>query len=166
MHQVTADKSTVASHDPDADSDVYIMFHLPTPHSDPLAVKVSLNGVRVEMEVDTRATLSIISKATYHELWPPPNTPPLQPTTAREPITVEGSLDVRVAYQNQSLQSSMLVVDGDGPSLLGRDWLEHLTLDWPKLHALHSLKPSCVKISWIAIPQCLRIVWAACRIPL
>ena len=152
-HQVTADKSTVAAHNPDADPNVYTMFHLPTPRSDPLAVKVSLNGVPVEMEVDTGATLSIISKATYHKLWPPPSTPSLQPTTARlktyytgEPITVEGSLDVRVAYQNQSLQSSVLVVDGDGPSLLGRDWLEHLILDWPKLHALHSLKPSCQDI--------------------
>ena len=40
----------------------------------------------------------------------------------------------------------MLVIDGDGPSLFGRDWLEHLILDWPKLHALHSLKPSCQDI--------------------
>ena len=151
-HQVTADKLPVATHEPDADSNAYTMFHLPTPRSDPLAVKVSLNGVPVEMEVDTGATLSIISKATYHKLWPPPSTPPLQPTTAclktytGEPITVEGSLDVQVTYQNQTLQSSVLVVGGDGPSLFGRNWLEHLVLDWPKLHALHSLKPSCQDI--------------------
>ena len=101
-HQVMiiADKSTVAGHDLDADSNVYAMFHLPTPRSDPLAVKVSLNGVPVEVEVDTGATLSIISKATYHKLWPPLSAPSLQPTTVSlktytgEPITVEESLAV------------------------------------------------------------------------
>lgn len=30
-----------------------------------------------------------------------------------------------------------MVVDMDGPSLLGRNWLSKLTLDWSVLHYLH-----------------------------
>ena len=38
-------------------------------------------------------------------------------------IEVLGSIDVNVTYQNQKKQLFLLVVSGDGPSLLGQDWL-------------------------------------------
>ena len=38
-------------------------------------------------------------------------------------IEVLGSIDVNVTYQNQKKQLILLVISGDGPSLLGQDWL-------------------------------------------
>jgi hypothetical protein len=42
-------------------------------------------------------------------------------------------LDVDVQYEQQKHK---LVVAGDGPGLLGRNWLQHLTLNWREIKAL------------------------------
>ena len=36
------------------------------------------------------------------------------------------------------LHLSVLVLTDDGPSMLGRDWLQHLKLDWKQINKLHS----------------------------
>ena len=36
--------------------------------------------------------------------------------------------------RNQKKQLTLLVVAGDGPSLLGRDWLTHIKIDWSNLY--------------------------------
>ena len=50
------------------------------------------------------------------------------------------SLSVRInfSFSTQQKQLSLLVVSGDGPSLLGRDWLTQLQLDWTAIHQLCS----------------------------
>ena len=100
-------------------------------------VKPRLNGVE---EVDTGASISLISERTYERLWPVHSAPAMQPTGANlrtytgERIEVLGKIDVEVAIRSQTAQLSLLVVKGSGPSLLGVDWLEKLKLDWNKLH--------------------------------
>jgi len=44
----------------------------------PMMVTVSLNGLEIEMEVDTGASLSVISETTYHNLWPAQNVPTMK----------------------------------------------------------------------------------------
>ena len=39
-----------------------------------------------------------------------------------------------VRYKTQSWDTDLLVVQGDGPSLLGRDWIQLLHLDWQTVH--------------------------------
>ena len=99
-----------------------------------MTVLVTLNGLETSMEVDTGAALSVMSEQTYRSLWPGQK-PPLHPTPARlktytgEHIGVKGKIRVHVLYQAQQADLDILVVTGKGPSLLGRDWLEHLRLD-------------------------------------
>jgi len=61
---------------------------------------------------------------------------PLQPTNTRlqtytsEKISVLGPLKVQVLHNSQTKHLSLLVIKGQGPSLLGRDWMNWLTLNW------------------------------------
>ena len=107
-----------------------------TPHSNPLMVTVEMDNTPVKMEVDTGATLSIMSYSTYSSTWPRDSTPEVKPTRAKlrtytgEAITVRGVVDVTVKYGGQEEDLTLVIVDGDGPTLLGRDWLQNLRLDW------------------------------------
>ena len=85
------------------------------------------------MEVDTGASVLVISMNTYKKLFP--NTS-LNASTLRlktytgKPMPVAGEIDVEVQYGSQVCTLFLTVVESSGPSLFGRDWLRHLTLDW------------------------------------
>ena len=110
----------------------------------PFTVSVVVNGTPLNMEVDTGAALSLISKATYDAAWSTESAPKLQPATVSlrtytgEPLTLVGTAMVSVEYRSQQEDLSLLVVEGSGPSLLGRDWLEKIRLDWSALHSIRS----------------------------
>ena len=122
----------------------YAMFYSGSGNPTPIQVTLSVSDVEVTMEVDTGAALSIISEDTYRRLWVQDNAPPLKPCTARlktytgEVISVKGALDVLVTHRGTSKQLSLVVVAGSGPSLMGRDWLQHITLDWKRLNFVRS----------------------------
>ena len=50
---------------------------------EPIQVIMQVNSVNLEMEVDTGASCSIISAATYGEPWPRDQAPPLYKTEKR-----------------------------------------------------------------------------------
>ena len=99
------------------------------------------------MEVDTGASLSLVSEATYRNLWHF-NIPQLQPTEkvlstyTGESLEVLGSLSVLVKYGKQKSQLELFIIAGSGPSLLGRDWLLAIKIDWSQLH--HMTVPSAL----------------------
>ena len=122
---------------------VYTLFHVPSARPCPMLVTVQLNQVPLEMEVDTGATASLISEATLKSLWPEGNSPPLQESVVKlrtytgEKLEVLGSLKVTVQLGTQLEELGILVVPGSGPSLLGRDWMQRIRLDW---HALNRVQ--------------------------
>ena len=95
------------------------------------------------MEIDTGAARSVISDNTFTQLWPKDLEPPLKPTNAAlkiytgENIKPLGIISVQVEVNNQKQQLELLVVLGNGPSLLGRDWLSQLRLDWAQIHHMN-----------------------------
>ena len=98
------------------------MHALSTSENHPLTVKVNINNVNLQMEVDTGATLSIISEKTYKRLWPIKRLTPLLKYSditwkmyAGEQIEVLGSIDINATYLNQKKQLLFLVVSGDDP---------------------------------------------------
>ena len=99
----------------------------------PITVDMEISGKALNMEVDTGAAVSIISKATYQKLF---SQVPLKSASIRlrtytgDPITVEGKMITQVKYGSQRKELSLIVVKGDGPSLFGRNWLDHFQLDW------------------------------------
>ena len=47
-------------------------------------------------------------------------------------------MDVGVKYGDQTVTLPLLVIKGEGPSLLGRNWLDVLKLDWHEIFWLHN----------------------------
>ena len=129
------------------------MFHTRASSSQPIQVTVKLNGIDATMEVDTGATLSIISEQTYKTLFTPVSAPRLEASAAHlkaytgEEIKILGQTTVTVSYNNQEKTLHLLVVAGTGPSLLGRDWLSQLKLDWNQINrVLTATSRSCDRI--------------------
>ena len=85
------------------------------------------------MELDTGTTVSLVSVKTFHQLFPGTE---LQPATIQlhsysgESISVKGQVEVEVRYGEQT---ALVVVNGEGPSLFGRDWMTEIKLDWKKI---------------------------------
>ena len=92
----------------------------------PFTVQVKLNDKPLCMELDTGATVSLISDTTFRELFPSAT---LQPTTTQlhsysgETITVMGQMEVKVTHGTQTVTLPLIVVSGNGPNLFGRDWM-------------------------------------------
>ena len=133
----------------------YSLFHTQGQNSPaPILVTLEVNGANLTMELDTGATLSIISEETYRTLFPTERAPSLKTSKAKlKTYTVEliqtlGEIEVTVQYKGQERKLSLLVVTGKGPSLLGRDWLKYLKLDWSQLNHLHTtgISASCQQI--------------------
>lgn len=103
----------------------------------PTRVSLAVDGCPLDMEVDTGAAVSIMSQTTFDELWPnwskAPSMVRLQ-LYSGEPISVVGSIEVAVEYQEQSAELPLVIVEGNGPTLLGRNWLKHIRLDWRGIH--------------------------------
>ena len=61
-------------------------------------------------------------------------------TYTGETIKIFGEVSVTVSINNQEEQLSLLVlvVEGDGPSFLGHDWLKTTKLVWARLHQVCS----------------------------
>ncbi len=44
-----------------------------------------------------------------------------------------GHIDVPVQYEKQNVTLPLVIVKGERPALLGRNWLEKIQLDWPNI---------------------------------
>ena len=91
--------------------------------------------------MDTGASISLMSERTFSKMWPGRT---LQPSTLKlrtylkETIPVVGCTTVNVNYNGQFCKLPLVVVAGGGPSLVGRDWLCHIRLDWRQINRVHN----------------------------
>ena len=109
----------------------------------PIMVDVKLDSKELKMELDTGAAVSLISEATYKQLWSERG-PRITPTNetlrgyAGDKLCVLGKLEVNVevpvsAEPSKRFRLPLFVVGGSGHNLFGRDWLQQVRLDWSGL---------------------------------
>ncbi|XP_072177830.1 uncharacterized protein [Diadema setosum] len=97
------------------------------------SVCVELGGAPVTMEIDTGASVSVIPEAVYMEKLKqiPLDAKRIELRSySGEKIPVLGSVQVPVTYKGQQADLPLVVVKGDKPALLGRNWLQTLKLNW------------------------------------
>ena len=88
---------------------------------------MTVQGQPLEMEIDTRASVSIVSKKAWTSVWKKGEAPlkdaKMLKTYTGEPVPVCGKLKVWVdTPDGRQLSLPLVVVAGSGPSL-GRDWI-------------------------------------------
>ena len=140
-HRVQDDDQS-SDHEDSSDNE-YLLHKLGERSSDPIEVQMLLNGKKLDMEVDTGAALSIISEATRKFMFADETLHPsslVLKTYTDERMEVMGTLNMQVQYGEQKKKLVLVVVGGNGPSLLGRNWLKHIKLDWSSIVAVRTIK--------------------------
>eukprot|EP00117_Sycon_ciliatum_P015218 scpid18577/ scgid6200/ Retrotransposable element Tf2 155 kDa protein type 1 len=105
----------------------------------PLYVPVEINGVTVEMEVDTGSGVTILTEKDFQQCNGDLNT--LQKSTvilrgfSGAEIKCIGEFPVPVTINGKTESVTVRVVATEGPSLLGRDLLNVFTLPWKQMLA-------------------------------
>ena len=120
----------------DREDEDFTIFKVGGQGLNPIVVTMGVNGQQLTMEVDTGAAVSVISDTTQAKLFPKcrlDSTSAILTTYTGEQMPVVGQMKVEVSYQKQSARLTLYVVKGQGPSLLGRDWLRQIRLDWKSI---------------------------------
>ena len=105
--------------------------------NDPYKLILCVNNKEVEFEIDTGAGVSIISEDVYNSLF---KQTPLKPsktilqTYSGEHLDVQGELPVRVNHNKKMTDARFIVVKGHGSSLMGRDLLSKMQIDWQSVY--------------------------------
>ncbi|KAL2086779.1 hypothetical protein ACEWY4_017838 [Coilia grayii] len=100
----------------------------------PFYATVIIDKKQLKMEVDSGAACSLISEDTFHSLWPT-HAPQLlsEDRVLRQwtstPLSTLGKIVVNVEYHGATHSLPLLVIQGHGTSLLGRDWFGALGID-------------------------------------
>ena len=139
----SADKGKTNAVEGDEESSDYPLFNISncTP-SKPLFVKVLINGVSINIELDTGVSVSLMGEDTYCLIKD--SASPLQQSSVKlhtytgESIKVKGATDVMVEHNGQQMTLPLIVMEGQGPPLLGRNWLSVLKLDWQHIFRVES----------------------------
>ena len=109
--------------------------HIDSPS--PYLVTLHMDGVPIQMEIDTGSSLSLISESTFWRLWPNrtlEDSWPILTMYSGAQLQVLGAVDVQVCQASaRPVNLSLAVVGADGPSLLGRNWIKSLQLDWARI---------------------------------
>ena len=112
-------------------------------------VTTELCGEPHKLEIDTGATRTVLNEKTYNKLRAKlelKSTNTVLTTYTGEKIPVSGAVLIPVKYQNQQHELRAMVVEGPGPNLLGRDWLQVIKLNWNSTFSFKEGNPQLQKI--------------------
>ena len=104
---------------------------------DPYKIVLTLNSKSLEFEIDTGARRSILSEKVYLDNLSQVSLEKADltlKTYSGEKLDVLGKVFVKIEYNGHILDVYMYVVKGNGPTLLGRDVLTKLKLDWSRVY--------------------------------
>ncbi|CAC5392455.1 unnamed protein product [Mytilus coruscus] len=110
------------SSESESEDEVYSVFHFGNKFNEAYKVQINVNECEIAMEIDTGASVSIMSEDTYKDYKSKFR---IEPTSAKlrtymgEQIPVIGRAIVNVNYKKESAKLPLLIVKRKGPNLLG-----------------------------------------------
>ena len=115
--------------------------------TDPVTIILTIEDSLVQMEIDTGASVSLISLQTYDTLWSNKNNKPdleectdVFKTYTGEAVPALGKLNVNVTVNDQQMILLLYVAPSKDPNPLGRNWLGQLRLNWKDIHEFQRFK--------------------------
>ena len=126
-----------------SDSDEFIQACETGSTADKFMVTPTVNGIPLQMEIDTGASVSIITQPVYQKnfasvkLRPAPKT---LRTYTGEVVKTLGIMAANVKIHGQRRRLHMYVTENGQNSLMGRDWLRSLRLNWAEIKAVHTAR--------------------------
>ena len=121
--------------------------------SPPVTLNVEIDGRSTLMEVDTGASVSVIALGTLEKKLPALKSRLTECSTnlfsySGKAIPVIGEVEVEVKVAESTEPQKMhklplVVVDGEGHTLLGRSWLREIRLDWHNLFVVNGVQSPC-----------------------
>ncbi|XP_048103582.1 uncharacterized protein K02A2.6-like isoform X1 [Alosa alosa] len=110
-----------------------------TDGTDGIGIVLDIEGSSIQMQLDTGAAVTLVSEKTYKEALThlPLRQCNLTLTTfTGDVIPLMGQVNVAVKYEAQRQTLPLVVVKGDRPALLGRNWLKRIKLNWANIFAV------------------------------
>ncbi len=107
-----------------------------------MMVPVQLNSEQLKMELDTGAAISVLSESTFKSsglqasVTVSPTNMVLRTYLGKE-LPLLGTVEVEVKYESQTKRLPLVIVRGEGANLFGRNWLEHIHLNWSSVHSIN-----------------------------
>ena len=138
----TPDSPSISSNDPRLSTELpesYTLFNVVS-GSKPIFLSVVINNCPITMEFDTGGSVSVISESTFNSVLK--DTGSIEPTGIclctymGQELPVLGTTTINVRYGSQTTSLPLVVVKGDGASLFGRNWLEHIKFNWSAIHSV------------------------------
>ena len=106
-------------------------------------VDIEIEGHKVNMQLDTGAAVSIIPETLYNKILTKRHltrTRPLR-SYSGDKLDLLGESQVSVKYGAQTMTLPLVVVKGSKVPLLGRNWLEHIKLNWSEVFTVQEMDP-------------------------
>ena len=128
----------------DQDVGAYSLFNFRSQRPLPYKLQLSVAGQPLKMDVDTRASLSVISEEPCNSFFSAGQAHQLVEsgiflrTYTGEEVKSKRSCTVNVCYDGVECSLRVLVVGGKGLALPGRNWLYKIKLNWPIIKQLSS----------------------------
>ena len=149
VHQVTADTATTAETTADAapidrtstvEEDELYLYTIgqSSRKQPPIQYQLQLDGKLLWMDLDTGAEVSVIPESVYKSIFRNKQLVKSSfqlKTYLGDSIPVAGEIEVEVKSQSQIAQAvRFVVVTTNGPTLIGRDLLMKIGLDWSQIN--------------------------------
>ena len=105
---------------------------------------MEVEGHKVDMLIDTGAVVSVVPEWVYKKYLSHLSLRKARPlrSYSGDKLNLLEEVTVTVVYGNQRSSLPLVIVKGDKPALLGRNWLEQIRLDWGEIFSV--VKPNPV----------------------
>ena len=125
-----SDKEQELVEDSDDECEEFPVHQIGARSTSPYSVWVRIEDVKLRMKVDTGAAVSVVSSKTWEKLQlkvPLCKSDVILKTYTNEIMKVIGEAELNVTYEHDKHLLR------NGPSLVGRDWLGKIRLNWKSL---------------------------------